>query len=176
MQSYLRLFWTNSHKICAVEVFHHALLRYGIQNAEMQKKKFFVPSSLPYSTSREGQKLSGRAHFHSQLPLSNVQHYKSLKLLIAKRCSLFWTVPCMGTKTLSFWFTLDDTFVNMRISVQLLYISPTRIAEYKIHCEKFWVKTLALWLFKIVLLLTRKVFIIPIISVNKYVKNHHSIL
>ena len=43
---YLGLPWSDFHQIWTVEVFHHALLMYGIQNAEIQKKKKIVTSSL----------------------------------------------------------------------------------------------------------------------------------
>ena len=50
MQPYLGPPWTDSHQIWAVDVFHHAAPKHGIQNTEMQKKKnFFVTSSLLYS-------------------------------------------------------------------------------------------------------------------------------
>ena len=45
MWSYVRPPLSNSHQIWAVEVFHHSLPTYGIQNTEMHKK-FFVTSSL----------------------------------------------------------------------------------------------------------------------------------
>ena len=48
MWSYLGPPWTDFYQIWAVEVFHHALPIYDIQNAEMQKK-VFVTSSLRYS-------------------------------------------------------------------------------------------------------------------------------
>ena len=40
MRPYLGPPWTDSHQIWAVDVFHHAPPRHGIQNAEMQKKFF----------------------------------------------------------------------------------------------------------------------------------------
>ena len=53
MRPYLGPPWTDSHQIWAVDVFHHAPPRHGIQNAEMQKKKKkkkkIVTSSLQYS-------------------------------------------------------------------------------------------------------------------------------
>ena len=49
MRSYLGPPLTDCHQIWAVEVFHHALPIFGIQNAEMQKKKKIVTSSLRYS-------------------------------------------------------------------------------------------------------------------------------
>ena len=52
MQPYLGPPWTDSHHIWAVDVFHHASLIHGIQNAKMKKKKkkkFFAMSSLLYS-------------------------------------------------------------------------------------------------------------------------------
>ena len=39
MWPYLRPPWTNSCQIWCVRVFHHVLLKYGHENAEMQKKK-----------------------------------------------------------------------------------------------------------------------------------------
>ena len=40
MQPYLRPTWTNSCQIWCVRVFHHVLLKYGHENAEMQKRQF----------------------------------------------------------------------------------------------------------------------------------------
>ena len=40
MQPYLGPPWTNSCQIWCVRVFHHVLLKYGHENAEMQKRKF----------------------------------------------------------------------------------------------------------------------------------------
>ena len=39
MQPYLKPPWTNSCQILCVRVFHHVLLKYGHENAEMQKTK-----------------------------------------------------------------------------------------------------------------------------------------
>ena len=39
MRPYLRPPWTNSCQIWCVRAFHHVLLKYGHENAEMQKKK-----------------------------------------------------------------------------------------------------------------------------------------
>ena len=40
MRPYLGPPWTNSCQIWCVRVFHHVLLKYGHENAEMQKRKF----------------------------------------------------------------------------------------------------------------------------------------
>ena len=48
MRPYLGLPWTNSCQIWCVRVFHHALLKYGHENAEIQKRKFDV-ITLQYS-------------------------------------------------------------------------------------------------------------------------------
>ena len=40
MRPYLRPPWTNSCQIWCVRVFHHVLLKYCHENAEMQKRKF----------------------------------------------------------------------------------------------------------------------------------------
>ena len=41
MRPYLGPPWTNSCQIWCVRVFHHVLLKYGHENAEMQKKKIW---------------------------------------------------------------------------------------------------------------------------------------
>ena len=56
MRPYLGPPWTDSHQIWAVDVFHHAPPRYGIQNAEMQKKSFCdVIASVLYCVFEENQ-------------------------------------------------------------------------------------------------------------------------
>ena len=46
MPPYLGLPGTNSHQILVVGVFHNAPLIHGIQNAQMQKKKKILVTSL----------------------------------------------------------------------------------------------------------------------------------
>ena len=51
MRLYLGPPWTNSHQIWALEVFDHALLKYGIQNVEMQKNFCDITTSILYNAS-----------------------------------------------------------------------------------------------------------------------------
>ena len=49
MRLYLGPPWTNFHQILSSVVFHHALLIFGIQNAEMQKKFCDIITSVLYN-------------------------------------------------------------------------------------------------------------------------------
>ena len=51
MWSYLRPLQTNSCQIWCVRVFHHVLLKYGHENAEIQKSKY-DDVTLQYSICR----------------------------------------------------------------------------------------------------------------------------
>ena len=120
MRPYVGPPWTNSHQIWNVEVFHHAIPIYGIQNAEMLKKKqkktkLFVTSSLRYSilllNSTESVRNCGQCmrwnfacssyvHFmHCAIASYHQFHsHAQVKFLI---CSLRWTgVRCL---VFAFW-------------------------------------------------------------------------
>ena len=61
MRPYLGPLWTNSCQIWCARVFHHVLLKYGHENAEMQKRKFddvtlrySLPRNLTSSSTSHG--------------------------------------------------------------------------------------------------------------------------
>ena len=79
MRPYLGQSCADFHQIWALEVFHHALTMYGIQNVEMQKKKFcdFITSVFnnnifsnffcnPWHSTKEFSHLSTNKELHTQ--------------------------------------------------------------------------------------------------------------
>ena len=86
MQPYLGLPWTNSCQIWCVRVFHHVLLKYCHENAEMQKRKF-DDVTLQYSI---GPKVCKICHNQSHRIMLLKQSLKALKLRYQSFGCNFW--------------------------------------------------------------------------------------
>ena len=76
MRPYLGPPWTNSRQIWCVRVFHHVLLKYGHENAKMQKRKF-DDVTLRYSIGSDSD--FKQAFIHPKYDLLNIEWHTQVK-------------------------------------------------------------------------------------------------
>ena len=114
MRPYLGPPWTNSCQIWCVRVFHHVLLKYCHENAEMQKKKiWWRHTSVLYIRGRVKKSLQP-SFFSSHGCIYRKAAVSTSSIKLCLLCHVTWTVLHawlhygISIKTKTFWALLIE--------------------------------------------------------------------